>query len=256
MIDQSLKSQLEPVAQACRGWRLWRALAGCWAILIIVGLAAILIQQLTGWSSPVVFFLLIIAAVVASAVVIFRFANTPPDYRVVAREIEAENADLRALLLTAVEQEPTTPAGELNYLQQRVVSEALEHHRRSPWGRRLSQRLLAAQCAHWAALALLLLVLVGLRPEGSSRGGLWAEAERSNGVDVTPGDASIERGSGLVVLARFKGKLPAEAELVIKPRNENERRMPLAKNLDDPVFGGGIPEVKDDLSYHVEFSHG
>ena len=55
---------------------------------------------------------------------------------------------------------------------------------------------------------------------------------------------------------RFDGKLPAEAELVIKPVNEAERHIPLAKNLDDPVFGGGIPEVKGDLSYRIEFTHG
>src|SRR5205823_4053364 len=57
-----------------------------------------------------------------------------------------------------------------------------------------------------------------------------------------------------VVLARFEGNLPAEASLVLKPLNEPERRLPLAKNLDDPVFGASVPEVKSDLAYRVEFA--
>ena len=29
--------------------------------------------------------------------------------------------------------------------------------------------------------------------------------------------------------------------------------MPLTKNLNDPVFGGGLPEVKEDLTYRIEY---
>ena len=30
--------------------------------------------------------------------------------------------------------------------------------------------------------------------------------------------------------------------------------VPLAKSLDDPVFGARLPAVEEDLSYHVEFA--
>src|SRR5207248_7360732 len=32
------------------------------------------------------------------------------------------------------------------------------------------------------------------------------------------------------------------------------RRIPLVKNLDDPVFGGSLPEVTTDLSYHIDYA--
>ena len=58
------------------------------------------------------------------------------------------------------------------------------------------------------------------------------------------------------MLAKFDGKLPAEAQLVINPVNDNSQTVTLSKNLDDPVFGGGIPQVQGDLKYHIEFSTG
>ena len=72
-------------------------------------------------------------------------------------------------------------------------------------------------------------------------------------VTVTPGDASVEKGSSLVVLAKFEGEVPAEAVLVVRPANEPERRIPLTKNLDDPVFGTSLPDIKSELTYRVEY---
>src|SRR5882724_3936828 len=256
MMDRLLQTHLDPIARGSRRWQLWRNLALCWAVAAVAGLVALLAVRSLDGSSGWMFFLLLVAAAMAAAIIAVRFRTTSPDYQAVARQIEEQNPELHALLLTAVEQRPDSATGELNYLQQRVISEALEHHRRSPWGERISRQLFLAWSAHWAALLLFVLVLAGLRPTFSHGLGLWAGAEHSNGVSVTPGDANVERGSGLVVLARFDAKLPAEAELVIKPVNEAERRIPLAKNLDDPVFGGGIPEVKGDLTYRIEFTHG
>jgi hypothetical protein len=181
-----------------------------------------------------------------------RWRRSEPDYREIARQIEREDPKLHALLLTAVEQQPDPTSGELNYLQRRVVREALEHNRRRPWGHRVFERLFFTQCAHLLALIAFVVALVGLRittPPGRSFFGAPAD-----GVTVTPGDASNERGSGLVVLARFEGKLPGEATLILKPVNENERRVPLSKNLDDPVFGGGVLEVNGDLAYRIEYA--
>ena len=66
----------------------------------------------------------------------------------------------------------------------------------------------------------------------------------------------MERGGGLAVMAKFDGRLPAEATLIIKSPGEKERRLPLVKSLDDPIFGASIPEVKADLQYRVESSLG
>ena len=63
----------------------------------------------------------------------------------------------------------------------------------------------------FAPLALFGLVLWQLRvPAGH---GLFVPAEEL-GMTVTPGDVALERGSSLVVAARFKGLLPPRVELV------------------------------------------
>src|SRR6185295_5039213 len=60
-------------------------------------------------------------------------------------------------------------------------------------------------------------------------------ADTSEGVTVNPGDATLERGSGLIVLANFHRDVPGEATLVIEPKNQPPQRIALVKNLDDPV---------------------
>src|SRR6185295_12034362 len=102
-----------------------------------------------------------------------------------------------------------------------------------------------------AALALLVFAMVRLQttPPAPSRKG----SAGTRSVTVTPGDATVERGSGLVVLARFTGPVPTEATLVIGATPESSKRIPLARTLADPVFGGSIPEVGSNLVYHVEF---
>jgi hypothetical protein len=258
MIDRLLKSQLEPLARKSRRWELWRALALCWLALAAAGLMVFLLEKLAGWSSPLIFLLLAVAALAAGVTVLRRFGARPVDCQGLARQIERENPELHALLLTAVEQQPSSPTGELNYLQQRVVLEALEKYRRSEWGERIARRHAVALAAQWAALALLATVLVAMCPRISllHPGQLWSALNADNGVSVTPGDASLERGSALVVLVKFGGKLPAEAQLVVNPVNENEQTIPLSKNLEDPVFGGGVPQVKGDLKYHVQYTSG
>ena len=251
MIDRLLQKHLEPIARDYHYWHLWRALAQCWAAMALVGIGLILLHRFTGWWAAWVFPLFIAATVVWAVWLRRHWRRNKPDYRAMARQIEEENPKLHSLLLTAVEQQPATATGGLNYLQQRVIREALDHNRNRPWGTRIFEKSFFAQCGHWLALIMFVGVLLGLRiatPAGRAH-----FLARGEGVSVTPGDTSIERGSGLVVLARFGGKLPAEATLVIKPFNENERRVPLAKNLDDPVFGGSVPEVNSSLTYRVEY---
>ncbi|HUL51016.1 MAG TPA: hypothetical protein VLU94_00385, partial [Candidatus Nitrosotalea sp.] len=257
MIDGLLKKHLEPLARDHRRWRLYRGLTWCWASAGTIGIALILIRSLAGWSFAFEFPLLIACTVVAGLVVWRRTAADQIDYHGMARQIESEDPELHALLLTAVEQRPDKSTGELNYLQQRVIAEALAWKRRHLWEQISGQRLFFALCGQWAALVLLGIVLANLwthRPAGSLF--LFHGAEVANGVTVTPGDTSVERGSSLVVLARFAGRVPPEAALVVTPLDGNVRRIPLIKNLDDPVFGASIPEIKDSLIYRVEYTGG
>ena len=84
-----------------------------------------------------------------------RSKRTPLDFQTIARNIEAENPKLHALLLTAVEQKPDAATQELNYLQDRVIREALAEDRRSVWRKRAAKQLRLTQLGNVAALALL-----------------------------------------------------------------------------------------------------
>ncbi len=253
MIDRLLQIHLEPIARNHRRWQLLRSLALGWGAIAGIGLLFILFRLGTGWASPWIFPALFLGAVTWTIVAWRQTRHSVPDYRAIARKIEEEDPRLHAVLLTAVEQKPDS-AGELNYLQERVIREALALDRKHKWRAETSRHLTLAQLGSVAALVALAAVLASLYQSAPPRAAFYALTGRS--VVVTPGDASIEKGSSLVVLARFNGDVPAEATLVVRPANEPEQRLPLAKNLDDPVFGTSLTQVAGELTYRVEYGGG
>ncbi len=254
MILPLLQSHLDPVARRLRRLRLLRAFAWYWAGAAAAGTAVALIGRLFHLP-PLILILGVFGVATVIAIALHkRLSAWLPDYRQIARDVEANHPDLHALFLTAVEQQPDPETGKLNFLQQRVVDQAVEETR----SRRLIDAVSPDQLARaesWSfALLMIFLfsvtitaVLMGDRERSTS---LVAE----NGVSVTPGDVTVERGSGLVVLARFEGALPSDATLVLQPASGDAERIPLNKTLDDPVFGGSIAEVTGDLLYSVEFA--
>ena len=256
MIDPGLLAHLEPLARGARRRRLHRRLALVWAAAAAAGLLLFQLHRMYGWSTGGIFLCLLIAALAAAARELFLRRTAAPDLRDLTRRIQEENPQLHTLLLTAVEQEADPGTGALGYLQQRVVDEAVAAYEASSFGRRAAADLSRARLAQWGALAAFVLVLTALRPSlphGGAAAGRVAAAAPERGVEVMPGDVSLERGSSLVVLAKFHGALPTEARLVLRPVNEREQTIPLLKNLADPVFGGGLPAVKGDLTYRVEY---
>src|SRR5207244_1227550 len=141
------------------------------------------------------------------------------------------------------EQQPDSISQELNYLQGRVIREALAQDRGGLWRKRAAKQLRLAQLGNLAALALLAVVLVTLYRAAPPRVAILTLLGSEVTVTVTPGDTSVEKGSSLVVLAKFAGEVPAEAVLVVRPANESERRIPLTKNLEDPIFGASLPDI-------------
>lgn len=252
MIDRILKHHLEPIARDHRRWQLRRTLALGWLAAIVIGSLFLLFHHLNGWTSPWAFLLLIIVTPIWTLVVWRRSRRSELDLSSVARNIEAENPQLHALLLTAVEQTPDPTTGRLNFLQERVIREALAEDRRHGWHARTLRRLSFARFSSGLALLLLVGVMFGLYRVAPPRMAMSHLTAR--GITVTPGDTSVEKGSSLVVLARFNGDVPTEATLVVRPANEPERHIPLTKNLEDPVFGTSLPEVKDELTYRVEYN--
>ena len=80
-------------------------------------------------------------------------------------------------------------------------------------------------------------------------------AGKEYNITVSPGDTTVELGTAVVIMARFEGRVPPEANLWVGTSEKDKRRIVLTKTLDDPVFGGLIPEVNDNLIYHIEYAN-
>ncbi|MDA1277112.1 MAG: hypothetical protein O2960_24120 [Verrucomicrobia bacterium] len=252
MTHSHLKALLEPITKSYRAFHLVRGLAICWAWSCAVVVILLTVYELSGWWMPAAIPLLLSGIVAGAAVVWTRVGRFGAAYKGIAQQIERENPRLNSLLLAAVAQKPDETTGGLNYLQVRVINDALSENQRQPWAQRYVERLFFAQCLQWFGLALLTgLVIAAVRIAPSAPARLAA----AGSITISPGDTNVVRGSGLVVLARFGSSLPKDAVLIVNSANDNNRRIPLVKNLDDPVFGGMIPEVKSDLVYEIEFGN-
>jgi len=174
-----------------------------------------------------------------------------------ARAIEEQHPEAKALILAAVEQEPQGLGAQLGYLQKGVIKEAVIHATTHDWERGVpTWTLIGASLGRICALLLLMAVLSQILPGLSilppvERGVLTKPAYD---VSVTPGDTTVESGAPVVIAARFDRRVPDQVTLVYGAPDQEQQRMRLTKNLNDPVFGGMIPEVLSNLVYHVEYA--
>jgi hypothetical protein len=252
MIHPLLKAQLEPLARRQHRLKLWSRLTACWAIASLAGLAVIALQGMAGWSAPLSLPLVALAGFVAAVVIWFRTRQGEADERSLARQVETAHPELDGRLITAVQQKAGA-GDEFTYLQQRVLDETLACNRRSSWtGVFPASRLRALQLAHICALALFAAVLWGLRVPSAH--GLLLVAREAAGIMVTPGDVTLERGSSLVVMARFQSVVPGKVDLVLESTPGNSHRVPLIRSLADPLFGGTVPEIMTNAAYHLEYA--
>ena len=250
MANPVLAQILAPIADTHDRCRLRRLQTRVWLLATLAGGAMILLHNLIGmtytWELP----LLVVLALGIHLLLRRRYRRT--DVPRMAREIEADHPELHQLLLTAVDAEPERGTGRYNHLQKRVIREALERNCRRPWNRRDNEHYFFAQALNALCILAFLVVavvLAGIRPPASATGG-----EVPDGVRVGPGDAEVERGSSLVVTATFEeDDVPAEATLILLPSEGPARRIPLVRNLEDPVFGTSVLSVDSDTIYSVEY---
>ena len=260
MISPLLRHELEPIAIAHRQAHLWRSLAACWATVGVLGLAFLAAFFLAGWWSPNTFPVLLLGGLAASLLAWRRSMTFNVDFESVAKEIERRDPKLNSLLMAALEQEPDPETGRFNFLQFRVIREAVDYNDHHPWSRGNFEELFFAKCAHHVALFLFVGAMLGLgfvKPAGPEAL-VAADGSLPDGVriEVTPGDTEVEKGSTVVVLAKFDDPLPAKARLIFGPTTNASQSIQLVKNLNDPVFGGTLRDVQDDLFYRVDYGDG
>jgi len=283
-IERMLRRCLEPVAQQRRRLRLYRTLGASWLIAGLLGAALAAAYWLAGWWSPLAVGLLVLATAAAVGAAFLQAVRVGEfDYRALADRIEHRHPELRSLLRTAVEQKAREPDGELGYLQRRVIEQALSHAREHPWDRTVSRTQMTLTGVGQLAAMLLFLATLGmlLAPAlpGAGAGGSSA-SDGAYRIEVEPGDTAVERGESVVVVARFDEAVPADASVVIESADEEagdepndaepasteddgqrtpqlssqqRKRLPLSRNLEDPVLGGTIPEINRDLRYRIEY---
>ncbi len=250
-----LKAKLHRVIRRHQWLGLWRKLALCWAGAAGVAAALVVVEAQTGWTSPFALPLLAAAtAAVVAAVALKHFEKTP-DFRWAAQTIEAAYPELKGVLLTAVQQN-LAPGAQPGYLQHRVWEEAVARSQERDWRQIVpTSRVAVTQVMHLAALvcfafALTQISVVSPTQKKNSAEPVWRGAD---GLSVSPGDTSIEKGESLVVLARFGQSLPPTVGLVVREDGAAPRTIPLVKSLADPVFGGSVPEVAKSFTYQLEY---
>lgn len=248
MSAELLRLELERIARGYRRYRLWKRLALTWAAIALGALLLLFLGYRTkGVLLPPAGLIGVAAlgGLIAAALSLRRL-----DVRTAAAMIEREHPELQTLLLAAVDQ--LAQPDRTSYLQERVFIKALEANRRAPWDQRMLERLFYVQSASAAALLILtgIILATGLIPHvPGARPSFFANSTQ---IEITPGDTSVERGQPLVILAKFSAPVPAEANLVVTARGE-QRTMPLAKSLADPVFATSITEVTNEFTYAVTY---
>ncbi|HEY2082206.1 MAG TPA: hypothetical protein VGI88_05435 [Verrucomicrobiae bacterium] len=256
MMEPRLQRKLGELESALRRVRLWRRLALCWVAAAAFCVALFLFHEFTGWNSRLVWVLPMVAGVAAAIVVWTNERRRPADFPALVAALERLHPELRHLLSAAAEQQPNPDSGDFHFLQQRVIGEVLTHRQQHLWGASINQKSSAAfglQIGALVAFAAVLLISHGItrgRPSSMPRFA-WMESK----VTVSPGDTNVERGIGLVISARFDGRPPAEAALVLVSASGKTKRIPLERHLADPVFGASLSEVTEDGLYHVEYAN-
>ncbi len=260
-MSMSLFQALERVARRFRRERLFSSLAICWIVWAVVGFGVS-----TSWfqttfgpiDSQWLLSLIVGAAVVSAAICAVLALGRARDPRWVARRIEAKHPELKTGLLAAVEEIGASSSGSFGFLQSKVIREALEHGRKQDWNETVpTWTLRGAMVAHATALGALLAVLVTLSPFARSDAAgprLLKTTAGVAGVEVDPGNAEIERGTSLLVVARFHGSVPTEANLVVLDAGQSGLQRGMTRSLEDPTFAGRVESVETGFSYRVEFS--
>lgn len=254
MSQRELTYHLQQVARRLRSQRLWSNLTWTWLGLFVL-LLGFLYWRPSNESLDTVMAVLISIAVLATAITWWRSTFFAQDPRWVARQIEARFPNLDARLAAAIQQQPVAGSRRYGYLQEAVIREALLHHRDYDWKRLVSgDRLFFARAAGLVALAMLVTSLVSVsqgigRVEWLKPWSSWGPSQ----ITVEPGDTEVERGRSLLVLARFSGQMPGDAQAEFTVAGQAPERIAMKRSLDDPVFACRLQSVSNELTYRVDY---
>lgn len=252
MASTPVQKELGKIAADFRRYKILRGLAVCWIGLACAAALLLIAYWATGIVVPYAVPSLLALALVAAVIIFSRNSRSIIGIREIARQVEKDDPKLNTLLLAAAEQEPDPATGGLNFLQVRVIREALDANRKSPWSRRFNERLFWVQSAHLGTLCVCALALMSLAFIVPAKLTFTA-GDSGTGLEITPGNISVEKGTALAIVAKFRGRAPGEVQLIYKTASGAEQSLPMARSLSDPLFGVTLPSVLENTAYRIEY---
>ena len=257
-IDARIRAEMRRLVRRVQAGRLHARSAAAWAACAGAMVLTLLLAWYLVWPTPA-------TIAVASAVFltcgwrIVRWWSAPiTDYSAAAAVIERAYPELGHGLRTAIEQRPDAE-GRYTFMQARLINQVLEHAYRHFWSRSPIPSARRWAATHAAALvAACALVALSVRWDFPSR----ALPDAGNataldaGLEITPGDAEVARGTTIIVTARFGGRVPARVHLDTRQSDGSTRRIAMPRSLADPVFAATLSHVDADFDYTVDFGDG
>ena len=234
--------------QQHRRQKLYSGLAICWAACAVACLGAIALEA-TGIDVRLAWPVIgTSAAAVATLVFVKVLLVDWLTLAEIVRMIEQHHPGLNKLLETASEQIAKNDPDKLDYLQQRVLTDALSAAHEQGWEFEVNGRL--AQTHLYHAVALVVFALATFQLPGIGGG---AEARLAKvGVEVMPGHTEIERGTSLIVSAKF-ADVRSEVQLTVQEPGQTPRRMKMVQSLDDPTYSYRLSNVQSNAVYRVVY---
>ncbi len=255
-MTKQLRAQLIRVQQRLRTEFRWIRFASMGTLgAVLVGLLLLSDQAIeTGtlaWIAGVLVAMCCLVGVVSRR----HFGSTAN----IARRVEQKFPELQQRLLTAVGTLERAGNRPLGYLESTVVDEAVTHGQRVGWENLVpSARLRILQLIAGVTLALTAAGFWQLSKRSVPTAAITpprpaATPEIAADVAVEPGNADVERGTPLIFSAQFSGRVPRDATLRVQTDLGEIRQLPMSRRLDDPLFAVQWPEVREALTYRVEY---
>ena len=244
---KTLQENLTFYRQQHRRRKLYSGLAICWSICAIAAIVLMLVKApVIAW--PV---LGVVAAILALLVLFKVWWMDRLTLSEIVRMIERHYPGLNKLLETASEQLERNDPDKLDYMQQRVLSEALEASRDQGWEMESNSRLALTHVFHGAALSVFLLAFWQLaEKDESSR--LGNDRLVLGGVEVIPGDTNIVRGTSLIISAEFSA-FKSDVKLVVQEPGRPKRWMTMIQSLEDPTYSYRLTNVQSNALYNIVY---
>lgn len=245
-----VQKELSRIAADYQKYFVLKGLSVCWLGAAGAGILLFLLYWFAGLNMTVALPVLAMLSLIAGSIVFWRRSRADLAIREIARQIENDDPRLNSLLLAAMEQNPDPRTGELSFLQLRVIREAIEANRKSPWGQKFAERLFFAQTMHFGAVGVLILVFSALAftvPPPT------APSFARSHVTITPGNAEIEKGSAVAIVAQLPRAASTGVTLIYSSPEGGEKRVAMARSLNDPLYGFTLPSVDEATRYRVEY---